>query len=254
MNAETDALRSARKRLVRFTWILAGTLVVGAVGYAITLDVSVWRALSLTVETLAYLGKQQKEGNALYVQLFLLHVGTLVTWYAGWLFVDLVMEHHFVRHFREMRRMKQVESMSGHAIVCGGGRVGAHLAEALRARGEKYVVVEVDADATEALRAQGHPVLTGDARDEETLRAAGAERARRLFAVLPEAEKNVMIALTALPLNASLEVHARCERVDYAPKLTRAGVHHVVVPQIACADQMLGTAYAPAPSKMSPAA
>lgn len=244
MNAEVDALRAARLRLVRFLWILAGTLAAGAVGYSVTLGIAPWRGLYLTIETLAYLGKEKKEGAALIVQLALLHAGTLVTWYAGWLFVDLVMEHHFVRHFREMRRMKSVETMSGHAVICGGGRVGAHLAEVLTAKGERFVIVEADADASESLRALGYLVVTGDARDDEALRTAGVARASRLFAVLPEAEKNVMVALTARGLSESIVLHARCERPDYAPKLTRAGVRHVVVPQIACADQLAADAFA----------
>jgi voltage-gated potassium channel len=243
VNAEVDALRAARTRLFRFTWILAGMIVAGAIGYSATLGIPPWRGLYVTIETLAYLGKEKKEGAALVVQLALLHVGTLVTWYAGWLFVDLVMEHHFVRHFREMRRMKSVESMNGHAVVCGGGRVGARLAEMLQARGEPFVVVEADTETTDALRALDYLVVTGDARDEETLRTAGVARAGRLFAVLPEAEKNVMVALTALGLNASIDVHARCERPDYAANLTRAGVRHVVVPQVACAEQMAAGAF-----------
>lgn len=243
MNAETNELRAARRRFLRFTWVLLGTIVAGSIGYAVTMGVDPWRSFLLTIETLSYLGKEKKEGNALVVQLVLLHGGTLVTWYWGWLVVDLMLESHFLRHFREMRRMNQVQSMKNHVVVCGGGGVGAHVAEVLAARNEPFVVVESDDETTNALRERGWLVVTGDARDEETLRTAGVERARRLFAALPEAEKNVMITLTALGLNGALEVHARCERADYAPKLARAGVRQVVMPQVACAERMVAQAF-----------
>lgn len=250
MNAETYELRAARKRFLRFTWVLVGTVLAGTIGYAVTMGIDPWRSFLLTVETLAYLGKEKKEGNALIVQLVLLHGGTLVTWYWGWLLVDLSLESHFLRHFREMRRMKKVETMVGHVIVCGGGGVGAHIAEVLAGRNEAFVVIESDEETTNALRERGWLVVTGDARDEEPLRTAGVGRARRLFAALPEAEKNVMVALTALGLNGELEVHARCERADYAPKLARAGVRHVVMPQVACAEQLVANAFsAPAEAK-----
>jgi voltage-gated potassium channel Kch len=243
MNAETDELRAARRRLSRFTWVFVAMIAGGTVGYALTMDIDLWRAFRLTIETLAYLGKEREEGKALAIQLALLHGGTLVTWYEGWLVVDLVLENHFLRHFREMRRMKKVESMSGHVVICGGGGVGAHLAEVLAARKEPFVVVEIDEATTTALRERGFLVATGDARDEETLRTAGVDRAARVFAALPEADKNVMVALTALALNEAVEVHARCERADYAPKLARAGVRHVVIPQRACAEQMIAGAF-----------
>ncbi len=245
MNAETNELRAARTRLVRFTWVLVVTIVAGGIGFAITMGVGLADGLALSVETLAYLGKQQKQGAALFVQLGVLHVGTLVTWYWGWLFTDLMMESHFLRHFREIRRMKQVETMQGHAVICGGGGVGAHIAETLKERDEAFVIVEQDAETTEALRARGFLVATGDARDEETLRTAGVARAKRLFAVLPEAEKNIVVTLTASAMNAVLEVHARCERSDYVPKLVRAGAHRVTMPQIAYAEHLVASAFDP---------
>jgi voltage-gated potassium channel len=209
------------------------------------MGVSLADGLALSVETLAYLGKQQKQGAALFVQLGVLHVGTLVTWYWGWLFTDLAMESHFLRHFRETRRMKKVESMHGHAVICGGGGVGAHIAETLEGRDEAFVIVEQDGETSEALRARGFLVATGDARDEETLRTAGVAQAKRLFAVLPEAEKNIVVALTASAMNASLEINARCERPDYVSKLVRAGAHRVTMPQVACAEQLVASAFAP---------
>jgi hypothetical protein len=76
MNAETGELRAARARVVRFAWVVAATIAAGAIGYAITMGISPWRGLYLTVETLAHLGKQQKEDAAGVVQIGLLHVGT----------------------------------------------------------------------------------------------------------------------------------------------------------------------------------
>lgn len=245
MNAETNELRAARKRFRRFTWVLLATLVAGTVGYAVTMGLDVPRAALLTLETLAYLGKEKKDGSALFIQLALLHGGTVVTWYWGWLLVDLGLESHFLRHFREMRRMKTVESMGGHAVICGGGRVGSHVAELLAAKNEPFVIVESDDETTTTLRELGYLVVTGDARDEETLRLAGVARAKKVFAALPEAEKNVIVALTARGLSESLEIHARCERSDYAPKLARAGVTRVISPQVTCAEGMVAAAFEP---------
>jgi voltage-gated potassium channel len=243
VNRETHELRAARSRLLRFTWIVVGSIVAGTIGYAATTGEGIARSAYMTLETLSYLGRQQKQGAALWVQITLLHVGTLFTWYAGWLVVDLAMDRHFGRHFWEMRRMKKVETMAKHVVICGGGRVGVRLAEVLAARSEPFVIIETDGEATQALKEKGYLVVEGDARDESVQRTAGVARARMLFAALPVAEQNVIVLITAGALNESIEMHARSERADYAPKLVRAGASSVVLPEVACADGLIAGAF-----------
>lgn len=146
-------------------------------------------AITMTLETLAYLSDKQT-GAALVVQLVLLHGGTVITWYIGWLLVDLVMDQHFWRHWRERKRMKSILEMSNHFVICGGGRVGTHLAELLHRQGKPFVIVEDDADKVEALKVD-YAVLEGDARDENTLRLAGAGKAQGLAAVIGGAAPKV---------------------------------------------------------------
>ena len=90
-----------------------------------------------------------------------------------------------------------------HVVVAGLGRKGFALAKALRAAGERVVVIERDGGNTAAAgcRARGIPVLFGDAADRELLLKANAPRARALVVVAGDDRTNIDIAfgVAALP-------------------------------------------------------
>lgn len=87
-------------------------------------------------------------------------------------------------------------------VVCGLGRKGLLLARAFRARGCHVVVVEQDEQNTaiERCRAEGIPVLVGDATDPAVLRQARVRRARYVIAVCGSDGTNADIAAHAREL------------------------------------------------------
>jgi monovalent cation:H+ antiporter-2, CPA2 family len=79
------------------------------------------------------------------------------------------------------------QGLEGHAILVGHGRVGRVVATALRRHGQPYVVIEADHGLAEALRAEGVPVVWGDAARIEVLKAARPETARLIVLAMPDA-------------------------------------------------------------------
>ncbi|MGH2348879.1 MAG: cation:proton antiporter, partial [bacterium] len=59
---------------------------------------------------------------------------------------------------------------SGHVVLCGFGRVGSVMGEALEAFNIPYAVVDLDFSIIEALRSRGIPCVYGDAASEPVLR------------------------------------------------------------------------------------
>ncbi|WP_254823679.1 NAD-binding protein [Haloglomus halophilum] len=82
-------------------------------------------------------------------------------------------------------------------IVVGGGQVGRTLADRLEDRGENVVIVEVDEDAVETARNQGHTVHIGDGTDTDVLRSAGADNCRILVAATGDDDANLLTAQLA---------------------------------------------------------
>ena len=142
-----------------------------------------------------------------------------------------VFAHYQFRRLLGLDRMQsEIEKLSGHAIICGFGRIGVQLAKELSQARQDLVVLERSPDKIAEAQASGHLVITGDATDESALKSAGIERARVLATVLPDDAANVFITLSARNLNAGLEIIARGEVPSTEGKLIHAGADKVVMP------------------------
>jgi len=77
----------------------------------------------------------------------------------------------------ELKKSRQVEGISQHAIICGYGRIGQILAQDLATYGFPFVVVDMQDERLAMAEASGYLFVKGSATEEETLIRAGAERA-----------------------------------------------------------------------------
>ncbi len=98
-----------------------------------------------------------------------------------------------------------------HYIVCGLGGVGVQIVNQLHAHGHEVVVIERDLNSrfVHIVRAQGIPVIIGDASLSATLKEANAQRAEALLAVTSDDTINLEIALSAKSLAPKLPVVVR---------------------------------------------
>ncbi|EGD59108.1 TrkA-N [Novosphingobium nitrogenifigens DSM 19370] len=128
------------------------------------------------------------------------------------------------------RMQTEIERLDTHAIVCGFGRIGVQLAKALTDARHPFLIIERDPGKADEARAAGFLTLVGEATHEETLKAAGIERARVLATVLPDDAANVFITLSARNLNPKVQIIARGEAPSTESKLFHAGADKVVLP------------------------
>ncbi|HEX2844006.1 MAG TPA: cation:proton antiporter, partial [Candidatus Limnocylindria bacterium] len=101
--------------------------------------------------------------------------------------------------------------MSGHAVICGWGRVGRTVARALDDRGFSYVVIEEHRRTVEALRARGVQALYGDIGDAQLLHHAGLPHARVLVFAAYDPPAAEFAVEHARRVNPRIEVVARVE-------------------------------------------
>jgi len=76
--------------------------------------------------------------------------------------------------------------LSGHAIVCGYGRVGRLVCSLLDRHGKPYVVIEEDLRLVDDLRSRGLRVIVGDASLSVVLRRANLRSASLLVICMPD--------------------------------------------------------------------
>ena len=125
---------------------------------------------------------------------------------------------------------RQIEHLTDHIVVCGGGETGRHIVRELAATRTPFVCVEVNAAQGEALRKvmPDVPYVAGDATETEVLKAAHIERARGLILTMPADKDNLFALLTARELNPRLRIVTRVSTDEARARLLKAGADAVV--------------------------
>ena len=121
------------------------------------------------------------------------------------------------------------------AVLCGFGRIGSAVGEALETFGVRYVAVETDPDVVRALRARGVPCLYGDAAHPHLLEAAGVAHAALVVMTLPDADHAQLAVARIRAINPRVPVLARAHRRDVGDSLRVAGATVVVEPELEAA-------------------
>ncbi len=126
-----------------------------------------------------------------------------------------------------------------HVILCGYGRVGSAVAEALDTFHVRWVAIENDPDVVRGLRERGVPSLFGDAVHRRLLEHAGAERAALAVVALPETDRVRLVVRNLRALNATVPILARAHAAEHHELLRQAGATEVIQPELEAASTLI---------------
>lgn len=126
-----------------------------------------------------------------------------------------------------------------HVIICGFGRVGSVLGEALESFGTRYVVIERDPDIIRVLRDRAIPCLYGDASHQELLMKAGLDRAALVILALPEIEPARLAARRIRTVSTKVAILARAHGGTEAEHLMAVGATEVIQPEAEAATTLI---------------
>ena len=218
-----------RLRVAILTALLLGTL--GTAGFMVVEHYSFLDALYMTVITLSTVGydtvRPLDMGGKIFA-IVLIVVGIVIATWVLSTVVEVFVSEQGLR-LRERRYMdKLIAGLKGHYIVCGYGRIGHQIALQYRQNRVPFVVVDMDHDRIEQMRAAGIPFLEGDASVDDVLIEAGIHRAAGLIAVTPTDAVNTFIVLTARGVRSDLFIVARADYPHNVEKLYRAGASKVI--------------------------
>lgn len=116
----------------------------------------------------------------------------------------------------------------GHrAVVVGYGPVGRTLTRLLRENEVEPTVIEMNLETVHHLRGEGVPVVYGDAGHQDTLKAAGVDRADTLILSASSIRGAEEVVRLARDLNPDVRVLARSAYLRERPVLRRAGADEV---------------------------
>lgn len=223
---------ASRQSSWRWLGLLIVLLMIGTLGLRIILELSWVDSLFYSVTTLTTVGFDSPpnltpEGKIFISIFIIMGIGTV-----GFV-VGKLSENLFVDHLLDAmgkRRLRKLEKMNDHWIICGMGRMGQLVAKLVERDECPFVAIEKDEDKVAEL---GHPdwlILPGDATQEETLLEAGLERALGIISTLSSDADNVFITLAAKAVNPNLRVIVRGNDGKAASTLYRAGADKVINP------------------------
>jgi CPA2 family monovalent cation:H+ antiporter-2 len=130
-------------------------------------------------------------------------------------------------------------TVAEHVVVCGFGRVGSAVGEALETFGIRFVVIERDPDIVRGLRSRDVPCLFGDAALSRLLEEAGAGRASLVVVALPEMDRAQLVVRGVRALSARVPILARAHSASGRDGLADAGATEVIQPELEAAATLI---------------
>ncbi|MCP4268382.1 MAG: potassium channel protein [Candidatus Brocadiaceae bacterium] len=219
------------KKSILSLLLLVLVLTVGTAGYSIVEKWSFFDSFYMTVITLSTIGFREIEplsenGKAFTIALIFSGLGVVA--YSVNNGVRAILEGEIQEVFGRRKMKKKLESLKGHYIVCGYGRMGKVICRELGAKGIPFVIVEKETqefDIDEEVL-----IAYGDATNDDLLKSVGIERAKGLISVLDSDAQNLYVVLSARGLNKDLFIVSRSNEESANYKLERAGANKVVSP------------------------
>ncbi len=128
--------------------------------------------------------------------------------------------------------------LRGHTVLCGYGRVGRVIGDALIRRGFPFVVIEQDQSIVRQLRAEGIHALLGSADNSALLDQVCLEHARVLVVATPDALTARRIVDRVRQINPRLNIIVRSHDQAESARLAKLGVNETVVGELELALEM----------------
>ena len=138
-----------RRFALRFVWILGFAVLLVVAGTAAFHLIAGWGiedSLWMTIITVSAVGYEEVRPMSPATELiaaFLLIGGITMMglWFA--VLTSAIVEMDLAQVFRIRRKMKKIEQLKNHVVVCGAGRTGRQVVRELTEAGTPYLVVEL---------------------------------------------------------------------------------------------------------------
>jgi len=206
-------------------WLCAG----GEFGFVLLADIRQYKvAPSATVQIVL---------AALVISMF---IAPLIVHYSNRLVLRFAASEWLMRSLQLTRLAAHTIGTDKHAVICGFGRSGQHLARFMAHEDVSYVALDLDPDRVHEAAAAGENVVYGNATQRETLVAAGISRASVLIVSFLDTRAAEQVLRHVRELAPGLPVVVRTLDEKDFDRLQRAGAAEVV-PETLEAAMMLAS-------------
>lgn len=217
-------------------FLFLGELLISIGGFMILEEYNLREAFYMTIIMVSTVGFREvrplgESGQLFASIMIIINVGIFA--YLLSVFSYYIVQGEIFKNMQLSMINKKIDKIKDHVILCGYGRHGMEVSEHFFSHNVPFVVIDVDPERIEILRASENKFLyiEGDATNDEILEKAGVHRAKALVTALPDDSENVLTVITAKNLDPHLNVISRASEHRSLNKLKRAGANHVIMPE-----------------------
>ncbi|HLO52456.1 MAG TPA: potassium channel protein [Kamptonema sp.] len=237
-----------QKELIGGAIAIGGIFCIGTLWYSLIEKWPPLDAAYMTVFTLATVGYGEihplgPRGRLFTIYLILM--GVIAIGYIVNRFTEALIQGYFQEGARLRQQRRLVDSLIGHYILCGFGRMGRQIALEFKAEGIPFVVVDSNDKSIQDAILFGYTAIQGDATLDDTLLNVGIKRAICIVSALPSDAENLYAVLSAKTLNPNVRAIARATTEEAVQKLQRGGADAVISPYITGGKRMAAAALRP---------
>jgi len=233
-------IRLLRSKILVALTLMVVVLVFGVIGYKMLSDFTWIEAIYMTIISVTTVGFSEVrplDANAKIFTVFLIVTSVFIFGFAISVVSEYILGRNSLELLKKKRVKKQIDSLSGHVVICGFGRNGMQAAEKLTAYRKPFVVIERDREIIER-HEEDILFVEGDANEDEVLLEAGIDRAQYLITAVPDDSANLFIVLSARQLNSDLFIISRASQITSVKKLEFGGANKVIMPDKIGGDHM----------------
>jgi voltage-gated potassium channel len=226
-------MQSPIRRSVPVLVLITSLLAFGTLAFHLVEGWSLFEGFYMTLMTLTTVGYGEIRPLSFHgriVASVLMLGGVAAVFISIGVIVDIIIKLEMADYFGRKKKLRIMDHLSNHYIVCGAGRVGRSVIRELKRGGAEVVLVDNDPKRAEWAIQEGIPTLVADATHDETLRRARIAHAKGLVAAIGSDAENVYVTLSAHVLNPNLVISARATDEQAEAKLRRAGATTVLTP------------------------
>lgn len=122
----------------------------------------------------------------------------------------------------------QTKSLKQHAIICGYGRVGQHIARLLDKVKFPYISLDLDAELVKSASLAGEHVIYGDPVHPGILKAAGIDHAKILVISFSDLNASIKILSMVRQTHPNLPILIRCRDEFELKQLKTFGAKNII--------------------------
>ncbi len=141
--------------------------------------------------------------------------------------------------FVNIPREDEGKVLRDHIVICGFGKTGRYVAEALKLAHEKYIIVEADLNLVKDAEEKEHPVMYGDATNVDILNQVNIKKAKAIIISLPHSNHDIVMELInqIKVLNTKIRIFIRGSRFKFMDSIEE--MEHIIEPEFEAAVRII---------------